>query len=206
MEVHRAQGIGCTGAPRSSEPPPPYRGTSLIRNTPRGASLIRNSVTAVQGCLADKKQHPCNVQGCLADKKHHPGGVSGVDGGRDTRLRLHPSRSRPGFVFIPLVQDFIPLVQDQVSSSSLSSKTSFLSFKTRFCFTHRVYRGPSLIRNSTPLGPCSRTMPRALWCSYGEVLFLISEVPLHGEWFSHTQRVLGKRYRGTSHTRNSAPP
>ena len=28
-----------------------------------------------------------------------------------------------------------------------------------------VYRGPSLIRNSTPLGPYSRNMPRALWWS-----------------------------------------
>jgi len=26
-----------------------------------------------------------------------------------------------------------------------------------------VYRGTSLIRNSAPLGPYSRTMPRALW-------------------------------------------
>ena len=26
-------------------------------------------------------------------------------------------------------------------------------------------RGTSLIRNSAPLGPCSRNMPRALWCS-----------------------------------------
>ena len=39
-------------------------------------------------------------------------------------------------------------------------------------------RGTSLIRNSAPLGPHSRTMPRALWCSWGGVLFLMSEVPL----------------------------
>ena len=26
-------------------------------------------------------------------------------------------------------------------------------------------RGTSLIRNSPLIGPCSRTMPRALWCS-----------------------------------------
>ena len=30
---------------------------------------------------------------------------------------------------------------------------------------YRVYRGTSLIRNITPLGPYSRTMPRALWWS-----------------------------------------
>jgi len=28
-----------------------------------------------------------------------------------------------------------------------------------------VYRGTSLIRNSAPLGPYSRNMPRALWWS-----------------------------------------
>jgi len=41
-----------------------------------------------------------------------------------------------------------------------------------------AYRGTSLIRNSAPLGPYIRTMPRALWWSKGAGLFLISEVPL----------------------------
>ena len=41
------------------------------------------------------------------------------------------------------------------------------------------YRGTSLIRNSAPLGPYSRTMPRALWWSYGGGRFLMSEVPLY---------------------------
>ena len=40
------------------------------------------------------------------------------------------------------------------------------------------YRGASLIINSAPLGPYSRTMPRALWWSYGGGLFPMSEVPL----------------------------
>ena len=35
---------------------------------------------------------------------------------------------------------------------------------------------PSPMRNSPPLGPYSRTMPRTLWG-----LFLMSEVPLYGE-------------------------
>ena len=39
------------------------------------------------------------------------------------------------------------------------------------------YRGASLIRNSAPLGPCSRTMPRAQWRPWGAWLFLMSEVP-----------------------------
>jgi len=42
-----------------------------------------------------------------------------------------------------------------------------------------VYRGTSLIRNSAPLGPYSRNMPRALWWSWGGGLFLMSEVPLY---------------------------
>ena len=37
-----------------------------------------------------------------------------------------------------------------------------------------------LIRNRTPLGPCSRIMPRALWWPYGGGLFLMIEVPLYG--------------------------
>ena len=40
------------------------------------------------------------------------------------------------------------------------------------------YRGTSLIRNCRPLGPYSRTMPRALWGSQGDGCFLMSEVPL----------------------------
>ena len=38
--------------------------------------------------------------------------------------------------------------------------------------------GTSLIRNSAPLGPYSKTMPRALWGSYGGNGVLMSEVPL----------------------------
>ena len=41
-----------------------------------------------------------------------------------------------------------------------------------------TYRGTSLIRNCTPLGPFIRTMPRALCWFYGGSRFLMSEVPL----------------------------
>ena len=45
------------------------------------------------------------------------------------------------------------------------------------------YSGTSLIRNSTPLGPYNRTMPRALRWPYGGPRgagqFLMSEVPLY---------------------------
>ena len=43
-----------------------------------------------------------------------------------------------------------------------------------------LYRGTSLIRNRTPLGPHSRTMPRALWQPCGGLLFLMCEVALYG--------------------------
>ena len=53
----------------------------------------------------------------------------------------------------------------------------------RGCLAHKKhhptpYRGTSLIRKRRPLGPYRRTMPMALWWSWGGVLFLMSEVPL----------------------------
>ena len=42
-----------------------------------------------------------------------------------------------------------------------------------------IYGGTSLVRNRAPLGPCSRTLPRALFWSCGEGLFLMCEVPLY---------------------------
>jgi len=39
--------------------------------------------------------------------------------------------------------------------------------------------GTSLIKNSLPLGPNSRTMPRALWWPQGVGRFLMSEVSLY---------------------------
>ena len=44
-------------------------------------------------------------------------------------------------------------------------------------FPASTYMGPSLIRNRHPVGPYSRTMPRALWWSWGGGMFLMSEVP-----------------------------
>ena len=51
-----------------------------------------------------------------------------------------------------------------------------------------LYRGTSLIRNSLPLGPFSRTLPRALWWSWGGGRFLMSEVPLYMGTSLTTQR------------------
>ena len=45
-----------------------------------------------------------------------------------------------------------------------SLTSTFLYARTPFLIAlSRPYRGTSLIRNSDPLGPYSRTMPRALW-------------------------------------------
>ena len=38
-----------------------------------------------------------------------------------------------------------------------------LSLSASDAHTHECYRGTSLIRNSPPLGPYSRPMPRNLW-------------------------------------------
>ena len=46
-----------------------------------------------------------------------------------------------------------------------------------------AYRGTSLIRKRTLLGPYSRTTPRALWWSWGGWHFRMSEVPLYGKTY-----------------------
>ena len=43
----------------------------------------------------------------------------------------------------------------------------------------RRYRGTSLIRKCTPLGPYCRLMPRVLGWSWGGGCFLVDEVPLY---------------------------
>ena len=43
-----------------------------------------------------------------------------------------------------------------------------------------VYRGTSLTRKRTPLGPYSRPMPRVVWVSQGGGRFLMGEIPLKG--------------------------
>jgi hypothetical protein len=73
-----------------------------------------------------------------------------------------------------------------------------------------AYRDTTSIKNSTPLGPYSRTMPRALWKPWGGGLFLMSEVPLYRlRAKSGPARAFYVRrdlyYRGTSPTRNCAP-
>jgi len=51
----------------------------------------------------------------------------------------------------------------------------------------RSYRGTSLIRNRLPLGPYSRTMPRALGGASGGLRFLTSEVPLSLGYFGRAE-------------------
>jgi hypothetical protein len=49
--------------------------------------------------------------------------------------------------------------------------------RRRFAESGR-YRGTSLVRKRTPLGPYRRSIPRVLGGSYGGGRFLMSEVPL----------------------------
>ena len=46
-----------------------------------------------------------------------------------------------------------------------------------------MYRGTSLIRNSRPLGPYSKTLHRALWWPLWGGVVLMSEVPLYMFFF-----------------------
>ena len=66
------------------------------------------------------------------------------------------------FVYVGLPQNLKDL-KDHLAKTSRRNVTN--------------YRGTSLVRNSAPLAPYSRTMPRALWWSQGGGLFLMSEVP-----------------------------
>ena len=60
------------------------------------------------------------------------------------------------------------------------------------CRSYPDYRGTSPIRNSAPLSPYSRTMPRALRWSGGGGRVLMSEVPLYAQSYMYMYcRVLG---------------
>ena len=83
---------------------------------------------------------------------------------------------------VPLGSSFIPCVHDTRNTMRLRN----LGW-ARFCRGARwepptcalaPNRGISIIRNSAPLAPYSRTMPRALWWSSGGGLFHMSDVPL----------------------------
>jgi hypothetical protein len=58
---------------------------------------------------------------------------------------------------------------------------SFLPIVTPACLVsvRNAYRGTSLMRKHTPLGPYRRPVPRVLGGSLGGGCFLMSEVPLH---------------------------
>ena len=57
--------------------------------------------------------------------------------------------------------------------SELANQRALLMLEKVTC------RGTSLRRNRRPLGPYRRTMPRALWESWGGGRFRMSEVPLY---------------------------
>jgi len=79
-----------------------------------------------------------------------------------------------------------------------------------------LYRGISHIRRKNSPGPYGRTMPRALWQSWGGGLFLMSEVTLYITWpdrrpgrtrcvVSAMLDIVVQTYRGTLLIRNSPP-
>jgi hypothetical protein len=58
------------------------------------------------------------------------------------------------------------------------TQCTFLSLGTYRTEHAGEYKGTSFQRKRTSLGPCSRTMPRALRLSEGGELFLMREAPL----------------------------
>jgi len=53
------------------------------------------------------------------------------------------------------------------------------TYQHGYPFTGGGYRGTSLIRKRTPLGPYRRPVPRVLGVSHGGGRFLMGEVPLY---------------------------
>ena len=77
----------------------------------------------------------------------------------------------------------------------------------------KAYRGTSLTRACTPLGPYRRPMPKVFWGSLGGGRFLMGKVPLYAATHSSFEccnlfqySVTPPPYRGTSLIRNSPPP
>ena len=74
---------------------------------------------------------------------------------------------------LPTVEAYINLGADSSFDWSLGTNNFDRAPATLICTdsptsSHgEAYRGASLIRERAPLGPFSRTMPRAIWWSYG---------------------------------------
>ena len=107
-------------------------------------------------------------------------------------VRLARANRRRGAVALHYINckatelHFVKQLSCVVSSNSvaLCKAIELLFVKQLSCFEQAQPGGAArtrerLIRNSAPLGPYSRTMPRALWSPWGGGLFLMSEVPLY---------------------------
>ena len=65
-----------------------------------------------------------------------------------------------------------------LESVLLGSRLESYKEEERGAVRRAMYRVTSPIGNYRPLGPYSTTMPRALWGSYADGRFLMSEVPM----------------------------
>ena len=126
------------------------------------------------------------------------GGPIHPEAGLSVPRRAYLFRGGPIHPDAGLSQTFVRLRRRSVAPENAREFTSTRDFRARPVWVsglitserysprasrkHRdargLYRGTSLIRKRAPLGPYSRTMPRALWWPYGGLLFLMSEVPL----------------------------
>ena len=119
---------------------------------------------------------PCNLQGYLAHNKTilhpepctHPIGVL-----RSQETILHPESC----TLKPRSATLQGYFAHQRLSCTLNPAPYTLHPATS-SLDPQPYRGTSLIRSRLPLGPYSINIPRALWCSSGGELFLMSEVAL----------------------------
>ena len=69
--------------------------------------------------------------------------------------------------------------QTDTPDTNENSKTSTPQVEIGQYLPQTLYRGTSLTRKRTPLGPCRGPMPRVLGGSKGGCRFLMGEVPLH---------------------------
>jgi len=78
----------------------------------------------------------------------------------------------------PPFRSLTPLARPQIGTPTQTPKLSPRMPNRVVESGLRVYRGTSLMRERSPLGPYSMHMPRALWWSYGGGCLLMSEVLL----------------------------
>ena len=114
-------------------------------------------MACVQGqCTCHATRTPPRLDEGFADGENLPGGAAAT--------ALQASRKDAGVFCGSFLRegDVLAYVMQNQDLKDLE----VMSLETGCCRrVRRVYRGTSPIRNSAPLGPYSRNMPRALWWS-----------------------------------------